>query len=119
VAFVPLLAAKLYPLDWYLTGSISLPYGELLSLLPGVVITALFAPRVDYRRRDALTLFYFPPVGIRFAWIVGTRLAQLPQRDWPARTDDGIPLQGRRAVRIVVAVNRYRNWRQKSVEPVR
>jgi hypothetical protein len=109
--YVPLLAAKLYPLDWHWFGSVVFDYGELLSLLPGVVLTALLAPRVAYRRRDALTLL-FPPGGIRLAWITGTRLGQLPHRDWPARTD-GIPLQGRQAARIAAAVNSYRNWRQR------
>ena len=112
--YVPLLVATLYPLDWHWFGSVVFHYGEPLSLLPGVVLTALLAPRVAYRRRDALTLL-FPPRGIRLAWIIGTRLAQLPDRDWPARTD-GIPLQGRQAARIAAAVNTYRSWRQGRVK---
>jgi len=111
---LPLLAAKLYPLDWQWPGSVVFHYGEPLSLLPGIVLTALLAPRVAYRRRDALTLLFFPPAGIRAAWIIGTRLGQLPHRDWPARTD-GIPLQGRQAARIAAAVNSYRSWRQRRV----
>lgn len=113
VAYVPLLAAKLYPLDWHWPGSVVFHYGELLSLLPGVVFTTLLAPRVAYRRRDALTLL-FPPGGLRLAWIIGTRLGQLPHRDWPTRTD-GIPVQGRQAARIAAAANNYRSWRHRRV----
>jgi hypothetical protein len=58
----PLVLAKLYELDWYWFGSVYVHYGELLSMLPGVALTALLAPRVAYRRFDALTLL-FPPVG--------------------------------------------------------
>ncbi len=107
--YLPWLAVKLFPLDWRWPGSVVFHYGELLSVLPGVVLIALLAPRVDYRRRDAMMLL-FPPGGIRLAWITGTRLGQLPHRDWPARAD-GIPVQGRRAVQIATAVNRYRSWR--------
>jgi hypothetical protein len=113
VVYVPWLAAKLFPLDWRWPGSVVFHYGELLSVLPGVVLTALLAPRVDHRRRDALMLL-FPPAGIRLAWVTGTRLGQLPHRDWPARTD-GIPLPGRQAARIAAAVNRYRSRRQRRV----
>lgn len=113
VVYVPWLAAKLSPLDWRWPGSVVFHYGELLSVLPGVILTALLAPRVAYRRRDALMLL-FPPGGIRLAWVIGTRLGQLPHRDWPARTD-GIPLQGSQAARIAAAVNRYRSWRQRRV----
>jgi hypothetical protein len=114
VAYVPLLAAMLYPLDSRWPGGVVFHYGEALGQVPGVVLTALLAPRVAYRRRDALTLL-FPPGGIRLAWIIGTRLGQLPHRDWPARTDE-IPLQGRQAARIAVAVNGYRSWRQGRVK---
>ena len=84
-------------------------------MLPGAVLTALLAPRVAYRRRDALALL-FPPGGIRIAWVIGARLGQLPRRDWPIRTD-GIELPGRQATRIAVAANSYRLWRQRRVEP--
>jgi hypothetical protein len=47
---LPLLAVKLYPLDWQWPGSVVFHYGEPLSLLPGIVLTALLAPRVAYRR---------------------------------------------------------------------
>lgn len=107
------LPDNFYKLDWHWWGSFHIRYGDPLSLLPGVVLTALLAPRVACRRRDALTLL-FPPRGIRVAWIIGTRLGQLPHRDWPARTD-GIELQGRQAARIGAAVNYYRLWRQRRV----
>lgn len=112
--YVPLLAEKLlYPLDWIWPGSIVFHYGEPVSMLPGVALTVLLAPRVGYRRRDALMLL-FPPGGIRVAWIIGTRVGQLPYRDWPARTD-AIPVQGRQAARIAAAAIRYRNWRDRRV----
>ena len=116
VVYVPYLAAKLFPLDWRWPGSVVFDYGELLSVLPGLVLIILLAPRVAYRRRDALTLL-FPPGGIRLAWIIGTRLGQLPHRDWPSRTD-GIPWQGRQAARIAAAVNRYRLSLHLSARPL-
>lgn len=114
VAYLPWLAARIFPLDWQWAWGVSFHYGELLSVLPGVVLTALLAPRVAYRRRDALTLLLLPPAGIRLGWIVGTRIGQLPHRDWPERTDV-LPLQGRQAARIAVTANRYRNWHQRRV----
>ena len=94
---------------WWLPGAFR--YGEPLSLLPGVVLIALVAPLVSYRRRDALTMF-FPLRGIRVAWIIGTRLGQLPHRDWPARANQ-VLVQGRQAARIAAAVDSYRRWRQR------
>jgi len=111
-AYGPYLLAKVYELDWHWFGAVVFHYGEPLSLLPGVVLTALLAPRVAHRRRDALTLLFFPPAGIRVAWIIGTRLGQLPHRDWPERTN-GIEFQGRQAARIAAAANRYRLWRHR------
>jgi hypothetical protein len=111
VAYVPWLAAKLFPLDWRWPGSVVFHYGELLSVLPGVVLAALLAPRVAYRRRDALMLL-FPPWGIRIAWVIGMRLGQLPHRDWPERTDV-FPVQGRYTARIAAAANSYRSRRQR------
>jgi len=66
---------------------------------------------VAYRRRDALMLL-FPPYGVRFAWVIGTRLGQLPHAGWPARTD-AFPVHGRHAARIAVAVNSYRSRRHR------
>jgi hypothetical protein len=112
VAYLPLLAERIYPLDWHWFGSVGLDYGELLSMLPGAILTVLFAPRVGYRRRDALMLL-FPPSGIRLAGIIGSRVGQLPDRNWPEQTE-GIPVQSREAARIAVAVDRYRGWRQRA-----
>ena len=71
-AYDPLVLTPLPQMSWHWFGSVSFMYGIPLSLMPGVVLVALLAPLVGYRRRDALTLF-FPPRGIRVAWIVGTR----------------------------------------------
>lgn len=98
---------------WPLPGSVDL--GRILTMLPGAALVALVAPLVSYRRRDALTVLFVPPVGIRIAWIIGTRLAQLPHRTWPTR--EGItPVQGRQAARIAIAANRYRLWRQRRAQ---
>jgi hypothetical protein len=112
VVYVPwLLAAEVFTLDWRWPGSAVLNYGELLSVLPGVVLIAWLAPRVAYRRRDALLLL-LPPWGFRITWVIGARLAQLPHRDWPERTDV-FPVHGRYTARIAVAANRYASRRQR------
>jgi hypothetical protein len=99
--------------NWPLPGSVEL--GAILTALPGAALVALLAPRVAYRRRDALTVIFFFPAGLRIAWIIGTRLAQLPYRTWPAR-EDVIPLQDRRYAWIALAGNRYNLWRQRRGE---
>jgi hypothetical protein len=114
---VPVALPQLPDLEWHWFGSSGLMYGEPLSLLPGVVLVAMLAPLVSYRRRDALTML-FPLRGIRVAWIIGTRLSQLPRRDWPVRADGMIPLQGRRAARIAIVANRYRHWRSRCAQRV-
>ena len=94
---------------WHMFGSADFDYGRPLSLLPGVVLLAVLAPRVGYRRRDALTVLAMLP-GIRLAWIVGSRLGQLPYRDWAPRAD-AIPFPGRwdrRAALLGAAVHHYR-----------
>ena len=111
LAYLPWLTT-LYPFSWrWSAGHWSLDYGALLSELPGVILVAWLAPRVAYRRRDALMLL-LPPWGVRFAWVIGTRLGKLPHADWPARTD-AFPVHGRHAARIAVAVNSYRSRRQR------
>jgi hypothetical protein len=113
--FAPILIPGLPELQWNwpLPGTVEL--GAILIALPGAALVALLAPLVSYRRRDALTMIFFPPVGVRFAWIIGTRLAQLPHRNWPAR-GDAIPLQGRHYAWIALAANRYALWRQSRAE---
>jgi hypothetical protein len=107
------LAVPPFEWHWPLPGALDL--GAILGLLPAAVLVAVLAPLVSYRRRDALTMLFCPPAGIRIAWIIGTRLGQLPHRNWPARKD-AIPIQGRQAARIAIAVNRYRLWRQRRSE---
>lgn len=87
------------------------PAEHFLAALPGTILVALLAPLVAYRRRDALIVLFLPG-GVRLAWIIGTRLAQLPHRGWPERTG-GIEFQGRQAARIAAAANWYRLWRQR------
>lgn len=99
--------------NWPLPGTVQ--FGAILTALPGAALVALLAPLVSYRRRDALTVIFFFPVGLRIAWIIGTRLAQLPYRNWPAR-EDAIPLQGRHYAWIALAGNRYSRWRQSRAE---
>jgi hypothetical protein len=112
---VPVALPQLHDLKWHWFGSVWFLYGEPLSFLPGVVLVALLAPLVAYRRRDGLTML-FPPRGIRLAWIIGTRLSQLPRRDWPAPSDGMIPLHGRGSGRLLVAMHRYRYWRSRWAE---
>jgi hypothetical protein len=100
---------------WRWFGSVWFDFGEPLSLLPGVILIALLAPLVSSRRRDALTMLV-PPRGIRVAWRVGTRLAQLPRRDWPAQSDE-IVLSGRWAAQIAATLGRYETWRQPRTKP--
>jgi hypothetical protein len=111
VVYGPWVAAKLFPLEWRWPGGFSLDYGGLLAALPGVVLIALLAPRVAYRRRDALLLL-LPPWGLRIAWVIGTRLGQLPHRDWPERTDT-FTVHSRRTAQVAAAAHRYRSWRQR------
>jgi hypothetical protein len=108
------LPEAFYELDWHLFGSVHFQYGDALSLLPGIVITALIGPHVGYRRRDGLTIL-FPPRGIRIAWTMGMRLGRLPHRDWPERIN-GIELQGRQSARMAAAAVSYRRWRRRRAE---
>lgn len=97
---------------WHVVGSVHFDYGWPLSLAPGVAVLAVLAPRAGYRRRDALTAFALLP-GIRLAWIVGTRLSQLPYRDWTPRAD-AIPFPTRwerRATLLGAAVHRRQRRR--------
>lgn len=111
---LPVTLPQLPQLEWHWPLPGSLDLGGILSMLPGAALVALLAPLVSYRRRDALTMFV-PLAGIRVAWIIGTRLGQLPHRSWPTR-DGLIPVQGRQAARIAIAANRYRLWRQRRAE---
>jgi len=99
--------------NWPLPGSVDL--GAILIALPGAALVAVLAPGAAYRRRDALSVIFFPPAGLRIAWIIGTRLAQLPYRTWPAR-QDVIPVHDRHYAWIALAGNRYNLWRERRAE---
>jgi hypothetical protein len=112
---LPVILPQITDERWHWFGSVWFDFGEPLSLLPGVILIALLAPLVSYRRRDALTMLV-PPYGIRVAWRAGTRLAQLPRRDWPALSDE-IMLSGRWAGQIAAALGKYETWRQPRIKP--
>lgn len=113
---LPMAVPQLYEAKWHWFGSVWFRFGEPLSLIPGVLAVGLLAPLVSYRRRDALTIFV-PLAGIRVAWVIGTRLGQLPHRDWPTR-ESLIPEPSRHTIRIAKALNRYRLWRQTRAERI-
>jgi len=76
-------------------------------------LTAWLAPKVSYRRRDAL--WWLSGLGGFYVWfVVAWRLAYLPHRDWPPRDDElphavylresphvGVWRDGRRTVQLV------------------
>jgi len=103
IAYGPALVAPPWADQYVWLGRIH--YVDFLAQLSGVILIALLAPRVAYRRRDALTLA-FPPAGIRTAWIIGTRLAQLPNRTWPEWTPGD--LFERRPTGLAALAYRYR-----------
>jgi hypothetical protein len=109
---VPVPIPGLLGLEWNrpLPGSVDL--GAILLTLPGAALVAWLGPRVSYRRRDALTVIFFPPAGLRIAWIIGTRLAQLPYRTWEEQ-ESIIPVHGRHYAWIALAGNRYNHWRRR------
>ena len=107
---LPVAAPGLARQEWHWPLPGSVDAGAILCMVPGAVLVAVLAPLAAYRRRDALTMLFFPPAGIRAAWIIGTRLARLPHRDWPVRAADGVPLHGRRAGQLAVAVACCRRW---------
>jgi hypothetical protein len=62
-------------------------YGRPLAVLPSVVLIALLAPLVSYRRRDVLLLLV-PLWNLVMVWTIGSRISRLPSRDWPLRPDE-------------------------------
>ncbi|MFI7598885.1 hypothetical protein [Actinoplanes sp. NPDC049681] len=61
--------------------------GGVTSTLLLMLVTAWLAPKVSYRRRDALWWI----TGIGGLWlclILAWRLAYLPHKDWPPRDDE-------------------------------
>lgn len=112
---LPIIWPQVYGRSWHWFGSVWFNYGELLSLLPGAAIVALVAPMVGYRRRKACAIF-FPPAGIRVAWVVGIRLAQLPARPWPEPVHE-MTKPAARGLAVMLA--RFRNWRDRRHPPPR
>lgn len=64
-----------------------LVYGGLLAVLPSVLLIALLAPLVSYRRRDVLLLLV-PLWNLAMIWTIGSRISRLSHRDWPLRPDE-------------------------------
>lgn len=65
------------------TGNLHLGY--LVASAPAVVMTAWLAPRVSYRRRDALIAV------IAWSWLISQiawRAALFPYRDWTPRSEE-------------------------------
>jgi hypothetical protein len=62
-------------------------YGGLLAVLPSVLLIALLAPLVSYRRRDVLLLLV-PLWNLVTVWTIGSRISRLRYRDWPLRLDE-------------------------------
>jgi hypothetical protein len=61
--------------------------GGPLAVLPSVLLIALLAPLVSYRRRDVLLLLV-PLWNLVVLWTIGSRISRLPYRDWPLRPDE-------------------------------
>ncbi|MFI7609493.1 hypothetical protein ACIBTV_30875 [Micromonospora sp. NPDC049366] len=80
---IGLPAIGVHYLVWEATGGYWLGY-LAGSVLP-VAVTPWLAPRVSYRRRDALiTAIAWPYM----TGLIASRLALLPYRDWAPRTDE-------------------------------
>ena len=62
-------------------------YGGPLAVVPSVLLIALLAPLVSYRRRDVLLLLV-PLWNLVMVWTIGSRISRLPYRDWPLRPDE-------------------------------
>jgi hypothetical protein len=100
---LPIIWPQVAYLSWHWFWSVAMDYGELLSLMPAAAMFALVAPAVGYRRRDAWVML-FPPRGIRLAWTIGNRLAQLPNRTWPESAESVSVLL---LSRCVISVRRH------------
>lgn len=76
-----------FALPWWKLALGGYHYGPELALAPGVLLIALLAPLVSYRRIDGL--FVLVPIwGLVVVWRIGARLAKLPHRDWPLRPEE-------------------------------
>jgi hypothetical protein len=76
-----------FALPWWKLAWHEYHYGPELALAPGVLLIALLAPLVSYRRIDGLCVLV-PIWGFVVAWKIGARLSKLPYRDWPLRSDE-------------------------------
>ncbi len=77
VTFAAPFGSPLFGLAWH-----GYHYGQPLSLVPSMLLVALLAPLVSYRRIDALFLLV-PIWNLVVVWRIGYRLSKLSQRDWP------------------------------------
>jgi len=82
VTFAASFGSPLYGLAWH-----GYHYGQPLSIVPSVLLIALLAPLVSYRRRDGLFLLV-PVWNLVVVGRIGYRLSKLSQRDWPQRPDE-------------------------------
>jgi hypothetical protein len=63
--------------------------GSEVGLVIGGLLFLPFLPMVSYRRRDWLFISFVPIWGLVVAARVGSRLANLPYKDWPLRPGEG------------------------------
>ncbi|MBY8873208.1 hypothetical protein K7640_15335 [Micromonospora sp. PLK6-60] len=63
------------------------PLADVSRIAVPMAVTAWLAPRVSYRRRDAL-LWLIPPAGLVVFVVIAWRLAFLAYRDWSPRPDE-------------------------------
>jgi hypothetical protein len=82
VTFAAPFGSPLFNLAWR-----GFHYGQPLSLVPSMLLVALLAPLVSYRRTDGLFLLV-PIWNLVVVWRIGYRLSKLSQRDWPVRPDE-------------------------------
>jgi len=111
---LPIIWPQVFGWTTHLFWSVWFNYGEILSFLPGTVYIILAAPVVGRKRKDAWAIL-FPPKGIRVAWVVGARLAQLPERPWPQPSHEGVVGPSQQLVSIV---DLYRNLRRRPIRGI-
>ncbi|MBB5873800.1 hypothetical protein F4553_007234 [Allocatelliglobosispora scoriae] len=70
----------------WLTGLDRAGYAATALFVAGLV--AWLAPKVSYRRRDAVWVAAVPYSALYLGWRFARRLAYLPHRDWPPRDDE-------------------------------
>lgn len=63
------------------------PLGDVLSLIYPVVTTGALASFVSYRFMDGAA-WLLPPLGLALVVRVAWRIALLPYRDWPPRSEE-------------------------------